>query len=159
MGPLKVELVWGCVRWCRSRVMPWSITSESLWLYMLYPCVWPRASLTPFSVHFLILFFFFFTLYSSMFPLSAAIYPATTLTPIGQTLPQPPQVIQQQQQREGEGERTLLLLHFTRTLVLCNRHVKDVRARDQPRVHLIQGDTYMQTREKRCFCTHLLLCN
>ncbi|XP_062279572.1 CUGBP Elav-like family member 5a isoform X22 [Scomber scombrus] len=29
------------------------------------------------------------------------IYPATTLTPIGQTLPQPPQVIQQQQQREG----------------------------------------------------------
>uniref|UniRef100_A0A674MN21 Cugbp, Elav-like family member 5a n=1 Tax=Takifugu rubripes TaxID=31033 RepID=A0A674MN21_TAKRU len=29
-----------------------------------------------------------------------AIYPATTLTPIGQTLPQPPQVIQQQQQRE-----------------------------------------------------------
>ncbi|XP_027884218.1 CUGBP Elav-like family member 5a isoform X2 [Xiphophorus couchianus] len=32
-----------------------------------------------------------------------AIYPATTLTPIGQTLPQPPQVIQQQQQREGEG--------------------------------------------------------
>ncbi|XP_055020599.1 CUGBP Elav-like family member 5a isoform X33 [Boleophthalmus pectinirostris] len=32
---------------------------------------------------------------------TAAIYPATTLTPIGQTLPQPPQVIQQQQQREG----------------------------------------------------------
>ncbi|XP_060889425.1 CUGBP Elav-like family member 5a isoform X2 [Labrus mixtus] len=32
-----------------------------------------------------------------------AIYPTTTLTPIGQTLPQPPQVIQQQQQREGEG--------------------------------------------------------
>ncbi|XP_075943766.1 CUGBP Elav-like family member 5a isoform X41 [Anarhichas minor] len=30
-----------------------------------------------------------------------AIYPTTTLTPIGQTLPQPPQVIQQQQQREG----------------------------------------------------------
>ncbi|XP_053178885.1 CUGBP Elav-like family member 5a isoform X26 [Scomber japonicus] len=30
-----------------------------------------------------------------------SIYPATTLTPIGQTLPQPPQVIQQQQQREG----------------------------------------------------------
>uniref|UniRef100_A0AAX7TDR4 RRM domain-containing protein n=1 Tax=Astatotilapia calliptera TaxID=8154 RepID=A0AAX7TDR4_ASTCA len=30
-----------------------------------------------------------------------AIYPATTLTPIGQTLPQPAQVIQQQQQREG----------------------------------------------------------
>ncbi|KAG1939812.1 CUGBP Elav-like family [Pimephales promelas] len=29
-----------------------------------------------------------------------AIYPATTLTPIGQSLPQPPQVIQQQQQRE-----------------------------------------------------------
>ena len=40
---------------------------------------------------------------------TAAIYPATTLTPIGQTLPQPPQVIQQQQQREGEGEKTLLL--------------------------------------------------
>ncbi|XP_048038920.1 CUGBP Elav-like family member 5a isoform X11 [Megalobrama amblycephala] len=32
-----------------------------------------------------------------------AIYPATTLTPIGQSLPQPQQVIQQQQQREGEG--------------------------------------------------------
>ncbi|XP_055020600.1 CUGBP Elav-like family member 5a isoform X34 [Boleophthalmus pectinirostris] len=32
---------------------------------------------------------------------TGAIYPATTLTPIGQTLPQPPQVIQQQQQREG----------------------------------------------------------
>lgn len=32
-----------------------------------------------------------------------AIYPTTTLTPIGQTLPQPPQVIQQQQQqREGK---------------------------------------------------------
>ncbi|XP_075943760.1 CUGBP Elav-like family member 5a isoform X36 [Anarhichas minor] len=30
-----------------------------------------------------------------------SIYPTTTLTPIGQTLPQPPQVIQQQQQREG----------------------------------------------------------
>ncbi|XP_038858300.1 CUGBP Elav-like family member 5 isoform X17 [Salvelinus namaycush] len=30
-----------------------------------------------------------------------AIYPAGTLTPIGQTLPQPSQVIQQQQQREG----------------------------------------------------------
>ncbi|XP_056112394.1 CUGBP Elav-like family member 5a isoform X7 [Rhinichthys klamathensis goyatoka] len=33
-----------------------------------------------------------------------AIYPATTLTPIGQSLPQP-QVIQQQQQREGEERR------------------------------------------------------
>ncbi|XP_031430292.1 CUGBP Elav-like family member 5a isoform X9 [Clupea harengus] len=33
-----------------------------------------------------------------------AIYPTTTLTQIGQSLPQPPQVIQQQQQqREGEG--------------------------------------------------------
>ncbi|XP_038858305.1 CUGBP Elav-like family member 4 isoform X22 [Salvelinus namaycush] len=32
---------------------------------------------------------------------TAAIYPAGTLTPIGQTLPQPSQVIQQQQQREG----------------------------------------------------------
>lgn len=43
--------------------------------------------------------------------LSAAIYPATTLTPISQTLPQAPQVIQQQQQqqREGEGERTLFI--------------------------------------------------
>ncbi|RXM96501.1 CUGBP Elav-like family member 5 [Acipenser ruthenus] len=30
-----------------------------------------------------------------------AIYPAATLTPIGQTIPQPPPVIQQQQQREG----------------------------------------------------------
>ncbi|XP_051928810.1 CUGBP Elav-like family member 5a isoform X3 [Hippocampus zosterae] len=33
-----------------------------------------------------------------------AIYPATTLTPIGQTLPQAPQVIQQQQQQQREGE-------------------------------------------------------
>nr|XP_057929560.1 CUGBP Elav-like family member 5a isoform X8 [Doryrhamphus excisus] len=32
-----------------------------------------------------------------------AIYPATTLTPIGQTLPQAPQVIQQQQQQQREG--------------------------------------------------------
>ncbi|XP_022534681.2 CUGBP Elav-like family member 5 isoform X2 [Astyanax mexicanus] len=32
-----------------------------------------------------------------------AIYPTTTLTPIGQTLPQPPQVIQQQQQQQREG--------------------------------------------------------
>ncbi|KAK1152614.1 CUGBP Elav-like family member 5 isoform X2 [Acipenser oxyrinchus oxyrinchus] len=31
-----------------------------------------------------------------------AIYPAATLTPIGQTIPQPPPLIQQQQQREGE---------------------------------------------------------
>ncbi len=61
--------------------------------------------------------------------LSAAIYPATTLTPIGQTLPQPPQVIQQQQQREGEGERTLLLLHFTH-LILCNKHQKKTQAQE-----------------------------
>lgn len=62
-----------------------------------------------------------FTLLSLLFslallslPLSAAIYPATTLTPIGQSLPQPPQVIQQQQQREGEGERNIItFLHFT----------------------------------------------
>lgn len=60
--------------------------------------------------------------------LSAAIYPATTLTPIGQTLPQPPQVIQQQQQREGEGERTLLLLRFTH-LSLCNGCIKKMRGR------------------------------
>lgn len=60
--------------------------------------------------------------------LSAAIYPATTLTPIGQTLPQPPQVIQQQQQREGEGERTLLLLRFTH-LSLCNGCIKKMRRR------------------------------
>ncbi|XP_056615863.1 CUGBP Elav-like family member 5a isoform X3 [Triplophysa dalaica] len=32
-----------------------------------------------------------------------AIYPTTTLTPIGHSLPQPQQIIQQQQQREGEG--------------------------------------------------------
>ncbi|KAL1281046.1 hypothetical protein QQF64_015646, partial [Cirrhinus molitorella] len=32
-----------------------------------------------------------------------AIYPATTLTPIGQTLPQPAQIIQQQQQQQREG--------------------------------------------------------
>ena len=42
---------------------------------------------------------------------SVAIYPTTTLTQIGQSLPQPPQVIQQQQQqREGEGERLLFFL-------------------------------------------------
>uniref|UniRef100_A0A672QK69 Zgc:165603 n=1 Tax=Sinocyclocheilus grahami TaxID=75366 RepID=A0A672QK69_SINGR len=32
-----------------------------------------------------------------------SIYPATTLTPIGQTLPQPAQIIQQQQQQQREG--------------------------------------------------------
>uniref|UniRef100_A0A671UN28 Cugbp, Elav-like family member 5a n=1 Tax=Sparus aurata TaxID=8175 RepID=A0A671UN28_SPAAU len=52
-----------------------------------------------------------------------AIYPATTLTPIGQTLPQPPQVIQQQQQREGEGEKTLLLFF---TLSHTSSHVTDM---------------------------------
>ncbi|KAM8875731.1 CUGBP Elav-like family member 5a isoform 5-T5 [Spinachia spinachia] len=34
-----------------------------------------------------------------------AIYPTTTLTPIGQTLPQPPQVIQQQQQQQQQQQR------------------------------------------------------
>src|SRR4029434_2956403 len=53
------------------------------------------------SVLFTPLLFLYLSLSLSLFLPSPAIYPATTLTPIGQTVQQQAQVIQQQQ-REGE---------------------------------------------------------
>lgn len=107
--------VWGC----RTPPPPWH---HSLWV----PCLFVFFLYTPLPL----VPFFPSPLLLPLLYLSAAIYPATTLTPIGQTLPQPPQVIQQQQQREGEGERTLLLLHFT-YLIPCKRHIKWMSTREQ----------------------------
>lgn len=119
----RVTKVRVCVDICIPTA-PWNIASGSLWLHVTL--VWSTFSILDTILCGILVLTppLFYSLSPSLsLHLSAAIYPATTLTPIGQTLPQPPQVIQQQQQREGEGERTLLLLHFTH-LIPCNRHIK-----------------------------------
>uniref|UniRef100_A0A4W5PQZ5 CUGBP Elav-like family member 3 n=1 Tax=Hucho hucho TaxID=62062 RepID=A0A4W5PQZ5_9TELE len=76
----------------------------------------------PFSLSSFVIYFSLFSLSLSLlhFLSSVAIYPATTLTPLGQSLSQHPQVIGQQQ-REGEGEELylLILLHHDHH---CQQH-------------------------------------
>lgn len=124
MGPLKVELVWGCVHWCRSWVMPWSITSESLWLYMLYPCVWPQASLTPFSVCFPI-FFFSSPPTLPYFPSPQRSTQPPRWLPLARHCPSHPR-----SSSSSSREKVRVREHYyfytshTHTLILRNRHVR-----------------------------------